>query len=111
MRTLLPRCLNLLLWLSFCALSGTGLLMALRLPPGSRGGRGLQALGMNRHEWGDVHLWIAYTFIAAILLHLILHWRWLWQVAASRRNWPILIGVGLGLALFLTLIFLPVIPR
>jgi len=54
-RTFLPRLLNALLWLVFCAMAGTGLLLAFRLPSGSRGGRGLSALGMARHEWGDWH--------------------------------------------------------
>ncbi len=39
MKNLLTRASNLLLWLAFCALAGTGLLMAFRLPPGSRGER------------------------------------------------------------------------
>jgi len=107
-RTILPRILNLLLWLSFCAMTGTGLLLAFRLPPGSEGGRGLSALGLGRHEWGDLHTWISYVFIASIVMHLAIHWRWLWQVAARKRTWPMLAGIGLGLVLILALIFQPV---
>ena len=83
---------NAMLWLVFCALSGTGLLLAFRLPPGSRGGRGLSALGWDRHEWGDLHAWISYAFLALILLHMALHWRWFWQIAARRRSWPLVAG-------------------
>lgn len=107
-RVILPRVLNFLLWLSFCAMSGTGLLLSFRLPPGSQGGRGLTALGWDRHEWGGVHSWISYFFIVAILLHLALHWRWLWQVAARKRSWPMWIGIGSGLILMLILIFQPI---
>ena len=107
-KTVLPRILNFLLWVSFCAMSGTGLLLAFRLPPGSQGGRGLTALGWDRHEWGSVHTWISYFFIAAILLHLALHWRWLWQIAARKRFWPMWIGIGSGLILMLLLIFQPI---
>ncbi|NBB80380.1 MAG: DUF4405 domain-containing protein [Verrucomicrobia bacterium] len=107
-RVMLPRILNLLLWLSFSAMSGTGLLLAFRLPPGSQGGRGLTALGLDRHEWGDYHTWISYVFIAAILLHLALHWRWLWQVAARKRSWPMWLGIGSGILLILLLIFQPI---
>jgi len=107
-RTILPRVLNLLLWLSFCAMSGTGLLLAFRLLPGSQGGRGLTALGWDRHEWGDLHTWISYVFIAAILVHLALHWRWLWQIAARKRSWPMWLGIGSGLLLMLLLIFQPI---
>ena len=107
-RTVLPRILNFLLWLSFCAMSGTGLLLAFRLPPGSQGGQGLTALGWDRHEWGNVHTWISYFFMAAILLHLALHWRWLWQIAARKRSWPMWVGIGSGLFLMLLLIFQPI---
>lgn len=107
-RVILPRILNFLLWLSFCAMSGTGLLLAFRLPPGSRGGHGLRALGWDRHEWGDLHTWISYVFMAAIVLHLLLHWRWLWQVAARKRSWPMWVGIGSGLVLMLFLVFQPI---
>jgi hypothetical protein len=89
-------------------MSGTGLLLSFRLPPGSRGGRGLTALGWNRHEWGDLHSWISYAFILGILIHLALHWRWLWQIAAHKRSWPIWLGIGSGIVLMLLLIVQPV---
>jgi len=108
LRGLGSRALNLLLWLVFCSLAGTGLLLAFRLPPGSRGGKGLSAMGLDRHDWGDVHTWIGYTFIILILLHLVLHWRWLWQFASKRRPAPMLAGLGAGLALLLALVFVPV---
>ena len=104
----IPRILNGLLWLVFCGMSGTGLLLAYRLPPGSRGGRGLSALGLNRHEWGDIHTWLSYAFLGLIAMHLAMHWRWFWQVAARRRSWPLLVGIGAGLGLMLWLIFQPV---
>ena len=110
-RTLGLRALNLALWLSFCAMAGTGLLLAFRLPPGSQGGRGLQALGLGRHAWGDLHTWISYAFITLIVLHLGLHGRWLWQIASRRRAWPLGLGFGLGLALLFFLWFQPVTRR
>ena len=58
MRITFRRILNLLLYLSFCVMVGTGLLMAYRLIPGSRGGQGLEVLGWNRHEWGALHTWV-----------------------------------------------------
>lgn len=107
-RLLLNRILNLLLWLSFCAISGTGLLLAFRLVPGSEGGHGLTALGLDRHGWGGLHNWIGYFFIGAIFLHLALHWRWLWQVAARKHSWPMWLGIGFGILILLALLFQPV---
>lgn len=63
------------------------------------------------HEWGDIHTWISYVFMAAIVLHLVLHWRWLWQIAARKRAWPIIAGFGLGLVLILLLTLQPVHNR
>lgn len=89
-------------------MAGTGLLLEFRLPPGSRGGRGLSALGLDRHDWGNLHTWVGYLFIFSIMLHVALHWRWLWQVASRKRAWPMIAGVGLGLLLLLILVFQPV---
>lgn len=111
MKILFSRVLNLLLWLAFCALTGTGLLLAFRIPPGSRGGAGLTALGMTRHEWGDWHTWIGYAFLALIVVHAAMHWQWLWKIAAQRKTRLLLAGLGLGLVLLILLAFQPVSPR
>lgn len=103
--------LNLLLWWVFCGMAGTGLLLAWRLPSGSRGGRGLTALGLGRHDWGDIHTWLGYGLIGLILIHLAVHWRWLWQAAARRRSWPLLAGLGSGLVLAVLLVCQPVERR
>lgn len=105
------RVLNLALWIDFCALSGIGLLIAFRLPPGSRGGSGLSALGLTRHQWGDVHTWLGYGLIALVIAHLALHWRWLWQAASKKRSLWLLGGLGAGALLVLVLALQPVAQR
>jgi hypothetical protein len=58
------------------------------LPPGTgglgrelHGGRGRehikQLLGMGRHDWGDIHLWLGVAFVVLMLVHIILHWGWI----------------------------------
>ncbi|MCF8360689.1 MAG: DUF4405 domain-containing protein [Prolixibacteraceae bacterium] len=32
-------------------------------------------LGLDRHEWGSVHLWVSISFLVLILLHIVLHWQ------------------------------------
>jgi len=100
------RVLNGMLWMVFCALTGTGLLLAFRLPPGS--GRHLATAGLTRHEWGDWHTWFSYAFLVLMAVHLALHWRWFWQVAAKKRSWPLLLGFGAGVVLILLLALQPV---
>lgn len=90
----------LLFWLDvinavlLLALLFTGSIMKWVLPPGS-GGRpgghaGITWLGLHRHDWGDVHLWIAFSFVAGIGLHLLLHAGW---VSAAARRFVLRRGV------------------
>ncbi|MCM8794239.1 MAG: DUF4405 domain-containing protein [Candidatus Omnitrophica bacterium] len=69
-------------------LMATGFLLRYGLPPGSGGlgaGRGAGAAerpvallwGLTRHEWGEIHFWIAVALMAILSVHLILHWRWI----------------------------------
>lgn len=108
MRNLLNRVLNLLLYLCFASLLGTGMMLKFRLPPGSRGGHGLTALGLDRHEWGDIHFWLSIAFLLLVALHLILNWPWLKRVAAPRH--PILLPLAfvVGIALTAIPLWLPV---
>ena len=38
-----------------------------------------QFLFLSRSDWLDLHDWGAVTLVALILLHVALHWRWLWR--------------------------------
>jgi len=104
----LLRTTNYLLYLSFCALIGTGAIITWKLPPGSRGGHGLRILDMNRHEWGDIHFWIGVVCIVATVAHLLLNWQWIWKIASSKRHWRAWAGIALGLILIFGLFVLPV---
>jgi hypothetical protein len=91
----------------FVALATTGIILRWVLPHGSgggggagqhgggrgfRGGRGPapELLDMTRHEWGDIHFWIAVSLVAFVLLHLALHFGWIRaacrQVIGFRRH-------------------------
>jgi hypothetical protein len=111
MKLALRRLLNLLLYLSFCVMVGTGLMMAYRLIPGSRGGQGLEILGWNRHQWGDLHRWVSYGFVALIVVHLALNWSWLVKCAAKGHAWRLASGLLAGAAIIGTLLFLPITKR
>lgn len=102
------RILNLLLYLVFCFLAGSGLLLAYRLPPGSRGGRGMSLLDMGRHDWGDIHLYTGLFFLALVIFHLVMSWGWLKRIAADQRIWPIILGLFLGLGLIGSFLTIPV---
>jgi hypothetical protein len=55
-------------------LIATGLVIRFALPPGSGSVRALWGLG--RHDWGDVHFWMAAATAALLVIHVALHWSW-----------------------------------
>jgi hypothetical protein len=59
-------------------LIATGLIVKFVLPAGSGSGSALWTLG--RHDWGDLHFWIAVSGFVLILLHVALHWAWVCTV-------------------------------
>lgn len=69
----------------FCLiwLASTGLLIHVKLPPGSRG---ITLWSISRHEWGEIHLIIGLIFLGMIFLHLILHWRWLYSMIKGKSE-------------------------
>ena len=60
----------------------TGFLMWLVIPGGGfRGGRGLvtgdSTFIWDRHTWIDLHDWTAVALLVMVIIHLILHWKWI----------------------------------
>ena len=72
--------IDALMFLSLMAIAGLGFLMKYTLPPGravkATYGRNLELswLGWDRHDWGDIHLYLALALLALLIIHLILHW-------------------------------------
>jgi hypothetical protein len=118
-RTYLNALVDALAFLGFLLLLTTGLLLAYQLPPGSGGlhgvgtGRGASersiqlVWGLSRHEWGEIHYWIALAMATVLAVHVVLHWKWIACVVrgkaseASGRRLA-LGGVGLAFAILLS---------
>jgi hypothetical protein len=72
--------IDALMFLLLMAIAGLGFLMKYILPPGrevwATYGRNLNLtwLGWDRHDWGQIHLYLALTLLALLVVHLILHW-------------------------------------
>jgi hypothetical protein len=32
---------------------------------------------MSRHEWGDIHFYLAVLFVILMVVHIALHWSWI----------------------------------
>jgi hypothetical protein len=64
----------------FQVVSGFVLWLVLTHGAGYRGGRGLELADnfiWSRDTWIDLHDWTAVALLAMLILHLILHWKWI----------------------------------
>lgn len=110
--------IDLLLTLAMVLVAGIGFLIKYILPPGRErilkygDNRDLFFLGLDRHQWGEIHLVVAFAMLALLLLHILLHWQTLLCLARKavpaawlRRFLWLVIGV-LCLVLFLFAFFI-----
>ena len=79
---------DLVSFTNLVCLTLTGFIMKYILPPGT-GGRGRMLHGggdreqikelwsMSRHEWGDIHFYLALLFLILMVVHIVLHWGWI----------------------------------
>ncbi|MBU0568655.1 DUF4405 domain-containing protein [bacterium] len=76
--------IDALMFLCMMAIAGTGFLMKFVLIPGQerwvKYGRNVELLllGMDRHEWGEIHLVLGFILVGLLVLHIILHWKMIW---------------------------------
>jgi hypothetical protein len=89
-------------------LIATGLFLRYVLPPGS--GRHIGVWGLNKHEWGDIHFWIAVFIISVMAVHLALHWRWIACVIQNKPREGSGMRAGLGIAGVILLLIISATP-
>ena len=106
MKTNINKGINFAMYCAGLLVTGTGFALAWKPPHGSQR-QGTTLLGLSRHEWGDIHLWAGVFLAAAIVVHLILHWRWIWQVASKRVPCLAWAGIALPIVACLVLLVLP----
>ena len=92
--------IDALMFLCMTAIAGLGFLMKYVLLPGREStikyGRrvDLSLLGLDRHDWGAIHLYLGFLLLALLVLHIVLHWNMIpglfaRLVATSRQRWKI----------------------
>ena len=106
--------IDAIIFMTLMSITGMGFLMKYVLVPGYirnimyDGNVDLYFLGLNRHEWGSIHLWLSFFFLFLLTFHIILHWkmiRCIFQRLVPLKSWRILISImivviGLFMALF-----------
>jgi hypothetical protein len=83
---ILRRCVDIVIFQVLCFVAGTGLLIGYRLAPCSQGGDdGSNLWGLGRHDWGNLHLWLAYVLIGLLVVHLVLNFSFIRNVIVSKN--------------------------
>ncbi len=73
--------INALMFLCMSAVVGIGFLIKYTLINGQerwivyKDNVELYFWGLDRHEWGAIHLIIGYVFLGLLVLHIVLHWK------------------------------------
>jgi hypothetical protein len=66
----------------------SGFIMWFVLPRGGLG-RGAGGSGdvtfwaLSRHNWADLHDWVAVVLVVVVIVHFILHWKWIVRMTRS----------------------------
>jgi polyferredoxin len=92
--------IDALMFLCMAAIAGLGFLMKYVLLPGREStikyGRraDLSLFGLDRHDWGAIHLYLGFLLLALLVLHIVLHWNMIpglfaRLVTPSRQRWQI----------------------
>jgi hypothetical protein len=109
-RTTTNLVVDIVAFAAFVLLTSTGLVERYILPPGT--GRFQSLWGLDRHQWGQVHFWIALFLMGVLAMHVVLHWKWIVCVVRGKKTeasgWRFAFGVvgffgliGLSIAPFL----------
>ena len=65
-----------LLFVDICSIGVIGLLLAFVIPTGQGPDASKYFMGLHRHEWGDIHLYLSLFMLALLILHVWLNWTW-----------------------------------
>ncbi len=99
---------DILMFITMCFLTGTGLLIHYRLIPGHQGGHGLTFLNLSRHDWGDYHLWAAYLLLVLVLVHLVVNFTFIWNIVVCRKPWRMIVLALSGLFIVIFFLIMPI---
>ena len=85
-----------------------GLLMGFVIPEGRLGpGQSKYFLGVHRHQWGDIHLYLSLAFTVLVVVHIVLAWNWVKGKAKGLfgKAWKAAVGLTVLAAVLVPLVF------
>ena len=69
--------IDILMLIFFIINSITGLITFFFLPAGIKRGAYQEFSGIIKQNWVDVHNWSGLLLLLLVVIHLILHWKWI----------------------------------
>ena len=78
-KSLLKYWINVALFVDMCSMAVLGLLLAFVIPRGGSRGSAHTFLGLHRHAWGDIHLYLSLLLLVLLALHLWFNRTWIVQ--------------------------------
>ena len=106
--------IDTLLFVCFLGIVLIGLLLGLVIPKGPAVAESSKYfLGLHRHQWGNIHFYLALTFISLVIIHLILSWSWIKGKASQlfKRTWPWALVTTVVIGLLVVVAFWRLYPR
>jgi hypothetical protein len=93
---------NAVLYLAFCVLAATGLVMTFRLEGGPE-----TLLGLGKQDYARIHAITALSVLSLVVLHLWVNWRWI-RTMLARVRWRTVVVATVGLVLLAVALLAPV---
>ncbi|MFW6159923.1 MAG: DUF4405 domain-containing protein [Acidobacteriota bacterium] len=103
-----------LLFISFFGLALIGILMGFFIASGPKVAESDKYfLGLYRHQWGDIHIYLALTFVTLGIIHLILSWSWIKGKAKNifKSGWKIMMTATVLAGLLVVVLFWAFSPK
>lgn len=113
-RTGLKYLVDTLMFLCVLGAAGIGLMMGFVIPEGSAAKSASKFfLGIHRHQWGNIHLFLSIAFTALLVVHLVLSWSWVKGKAGQifGKAWKAALGLTLLAAFLVPFLFWLAAPK
>ncbi len=71
--------IDIAMFIDICSIAVVGLLLGFVIPKGKVPHLDKYFLGLHRHDWGDIHLYLSVSLLILLVIHIWLNWAWIVQ--------------------------------
>lgn len=75
--------IDMTMFIDITAIAAVGLLLGFVIPRGQVPYSEKYFLGLHRHDWGDIHLYLSVFLLSLLVVHLCLNWTWIVQCSKT----------------------------